>query len=520
MSIVTALNKQISAFEAATPVAVPFPAVADATTRTEAAGSRLTPLADRFMLLMGDVGALVLAQLIAGLVAFGVNIQLFNTEFGALGAEELTGRLIRIGFLLMLPVLWWAAKGHYSKRTPFWAEAKEIVKAIALVALVDGFLLYLTKDYFSRLWMLQAWFWALILVPVARIAMRHVLKRYGGWTAPVLLIGSKENTDEAAQVLESEPYLGYEIAGTVDLAELTSETNAVNPGSLLYRAGGQLSAALSLACNGYGARFVVLAPSPEEMARLDHILRALHRARIAFSIIPPVKGIGVMALETGNFFSHDLVMLTLADNLNRPMARLVKRSFDLVVASLALMALSPFFWAVSALIRLDGGPAFFGHRRVGEKGREFLCRKFRTMHVDGDAILKEILESDPLRAAEWARDQKLRDDPRITPVGAFLRKTSLDELPQLLNVIRGEMSLVGPRPVTYPEVLRYGEDAEYYLSAKPGITGLWQVSGRNDTTYLRRVQLDAWYVKNWSLWQDIAIMFKTLPAVLLRQGAC
>ena len=157
---------------------------------------------------------------------------------------------------------------------------------------------------------------------------------------------------------------------------------------------------------------------------------------------------------------------------------------------------------------------------MGEKGREFQCRKFRTMHVDSDAILKQVLENDPLRAAEWARDQKLRNDPRVTAIGEFLRKTSLDELPQLLNVIRGEMSLVGPRPVTYAEVLRYGEDAEYYLAAKPGITGLWQVSGRNETTYMRRVELDAWYVKNWSLWQDIAIMFKTFPAVLLRRGAC
>jgi Undecaprenyl-phosphate galactose phosphotransferase WbaP len=368
--------------------------------------------------------------------------------------------------------------------------------------------------------MIQAWLWALVLLPMARIGMRHVLKRYGSWTAPVLMIGAKEHTDEAAQVLEDEPYLGYEVAGALDLAALTSDENASNPASLLYQAGGQLSAALRLACERHGARFVVLAPSPEEMGRLDHILRALHRARIAFSIVPPVKGIGVMALETGNFFSHDLVMLTLADNLNRPMSRIVKRSFDLVVASLALVALSPFFWAASALIRLDGGPAFFGHRRVGEKGREFMCRKFRTMHVEGDAILKTLLEKDPQAAAEWARDQKLRNDPRVTAVGAFLRKTSLDELPQLINVIRGEMSLVGPRPVTYSEVLRYGEDAEYYLSAKPGITGLWQVSGRNETTYVRRVQLDAWYVKNWSLWQDIAILFKTVPAVLLRRGAC
>ncbi|MEQ9153333.1 MAG: undecaprenyl-phosphate galactose phosphotransferase WbaP [Parvibaculum sp.] len=521
MSTVTAIEKHIQAFGASTPVAIPPVEGFESSYREETgAGTRLTPLADRFMLLVGDLGALALAQIIAGSIAFGINVQVLNTEFAALEAGELTSRLVRIGFLLMLPVLWWAAKGHYSKRTPFWAETKEIVKGIALVALVDGFLQYLTKDYFSRLWMLQAWIWALAFVPVTRIAMRHVLKRYGSWTAPVLLIGSKENTDEAAQVLEDEPYLGYEVAGAIDLADLASERNASNPNSLLYQAGGQLSAALKLACERHGARFVVLAPSPEEMTSLDHILRALHHARIAFSIVPPVKGIGVMALEAGNFFSHDLVMLTLADNLNRPMARIMKRSFDLVVASAALFALMPFFWAVSALIRLDGGAAFFAHRRVGEKGREFLCRKFRTMHVDSDAILKDVLENDPQAAAEWARDQKLRNDPRVTAVGAFLRKTSLDELPQLINVIRGEMSLVGPRPVTYAEVLRYGEDAEYYLSAKPGITGLWQVSGRNDTTYMRRVELDAWYVKNWSLWQDIAIMFKTLPAVLLRRGAC
>ena len=515
------IEKHLTAFGEATPVALPsLEGIAIPRRREKAKGTRLTPLADRFMLLVGDFAALALAQLIAASIAFGVNVRIFNTEFAAFAPDELIGRLITVGFLILLPILWWGAKGHYSKRTPFWTEAKEIVKAVALVALIDGFVQYVTKDYFSRLWMIQAWLWALLLLPTARIGMRHVLKRYGSWTAPVLLIGAEEHTDEAAQVLEDEPYLGYEVAGALDLADLTSDENAANPGSLLYQAGGQLSAALRLACERYGARFVVLAPSPEEMGRLDHILRALHRARIAFSIVPPVKGIGVMALETGNFFSHDLVMLTLADNLNRPMSRIVKRSFDLVVASLALVALAPFFWAVSALIRLDGGPAFFGHRRVGEKGREFMCRKFRTMHVDSDAILKSLLENNPQVAAEWARDQKLRNDPRVTAIGAFLRKTSLDELPQLINVIRGEMSLVGPRPVTYSEVLRYGEDAEYYLSAKPGITGLWQVSGRNETTYMRRVQLDAWYVKNWSLWQDIAILFKTVPAVLLRRGAC
>jgi undecaprenyl-phosphate galactose phosphotransferase len=130
-----------------------------------------------------------------------------------------------------------------------------------------------------------------------------------------------------------------------------------------------------------------------------------------------------------------------------------------------------------------------------------------------------VLDSDPRAAAAWAADQKLPNDPRITKIGRFLRRSSLDELPQLFNVLRGEMSLVGPRPIVAAEVARYESDIEYYYEAKPGITGLWQVSGRNDTGYARRVKLDVWYVRNWTLWHDIAILLKTIPAVFLRRGA-
>jgi Undecaprenyl-phosphate galactose phosphotransferase WbaP len=171
------------------------------------------------------------------------------------------------------------------------------------------------------------------------------------------------------------------------------------------------------------------------------------------------------------------------------------------------------------LIRLDGGPTLFRHNRLGAHMRMFPCLKFRTMHVNGDAILAQHLATNPEAAAEWATVQKLRNDPRITLVGRFLRKTSLDELPQLINVLRGEMSLVGPRPIVTSEVSFYGDSIDYYSRAKPGLTGLWQVSGRNNTSYPKRVQLDVWYVKNWSFWHDIVILMKTVPAVLLRRGA-
>ncbi len=152
-------------------------------------------------------------------------------------------------------------------------------------------------------------------------------------------------------------------------------------------------------------------------------------------------------------------------------------------------------------------------------GRKFKCLKFRSMVINSKEVLEEVLRTDPVARAEWDKDFKLKNDPRITKVGHFIRKTSLDELPQLWNVVRGDMSLVGPRPVVEDELARYAGDVDYYLMAKPGMTGLWQVSGRNDVDYETRVYFDSWYVKNWSLWNDIAILFKTVGVVLKRDGA-
>jgi len=193
--------------------------------------------------------------------------------------------------------------------------------------------------------------------------------------------------------------------------------------------------------------------------------------------------------------------------------------FDLVIALMLLVLLALPLVYLAWQIRRDGGPAIFAHTRVGQYGREFACFKFRTMCMDAEEQLRILLASDPAVRDEWERDFKLRNDPRITKIGQFLRKTSLDELPQIFNVIRGEMSLVGPRPVIQAELAQYKEDVDYFLMVRPGITGLWQVSGRNELAYDTRVYLDTWYVKNWSLWYDIAILFKTIKVVLERKGA-
>jgi exopolysaccharide production protein ExoY len=189
-------------------------------------------------------------------------------------------------------------------------------------------------------------------------------------------------------------------------------------------------------------------------------------------------------------------------------------------ALLLLLLFSPLMLTAAWMIwRKDGRPILFGHYRVGRNGQLFRCFKFRTMVRDAQAVLERLLRDDPVARAQWEREQKLDDDPRVTPIGHLLRRTSLDELPQLFNVLRGEMALVGPRPITVPELERYGVARWHYLNVMPGMTGLWQVSGRNDVSYEERVQLDRSYVEQRGLWADMGILLRTVKVVLARDGA-
>jgi exopolysaccharide production protein ExoY len=196
------------------------------------------------------------------------------------------------------------------------------------------------------------------------------------------------------------------------------------------------------------------------------------------------------------------------------------RVLDIILALVVLIFTLPLTLAIGLAITLrDGGPAIFAHSRLGYGGRKFRCLKFRTMVVDAEARLQALLATDETARLEWATDQKLRNDPRITSLGAFLRKSSLDELPQVLNVLRGEMSIIGPRPIVDAEIARYGRSYRHYCAVRPGISGLWQVSGRNDVSYQRRVALDRLYAKSKSFGLDVAILVKTVPAVLMRKGS-
>jgi exopolysaccharide production protein ExoY len=206
--------------------------------------------------------------------------------------------------------------------------------------------------------------------------------------------------------------------------------------------------------------------------------------------------------------------------LDQPLGGRVKRSLDVVIAGGALITLFPLFGLVACLVKAsDGGPIFYRHVRIGHGRRSFPCLKFRTMVPNGDDLLADHLRRSRAAAEEWAATRKLKSDPRITPVGAALRKLSIDELPQLINVLRGEMSIVGPRPIVDDEIQMYGDDIQFYFSARPGLTGPWQVNGRSNESYAQRVTLDRGYVENWSLWTDLQIVAKTIPAIFVARDA-
>jgi Undecaprenyl-phosphate galactose phosphotransferase WbaP len=235
-------------------------------------------------------------------------------------------------------------------------------------------------------------------------------------------------------------------------------------------------------------------------------------------VVPDLFGLSSLWVAARDL--QGTVALEVRQQLLLPGPRLLKRVLDLA-ATLALGLFSlPVLALVAVAVKLDSpGPVFFAQTRIGKGGRKFRAWKFRTMVRDAEEVLERYLLEHPELREEWLQDQKLRQDPRVTRVGRFLRRTSLDELPQLWNVLRGEMSLVGPRPIVDAEVPRYGPRFALYAQVLPGITGLWQVSGRNDTTYEERVELDSYYVRNWSPWLDLYILARTVWVVLTARGA-
>ncbi len=469
----------------------------------------------KFSVLVADCLALGFAAF--GALAIALAASEHNTWQAWLDGQATERYWVWMGLAAAALLLFQTRFQHYTDRKPFWTELGEVFENTALLAVIDLALLSLTRWNSSRLWWVSVWILIAMFVPIGRAVLRHGMMRAHWWQRPTVLVGTGPNAQEALLALQSEPQLGFEVIGAV--ASHGQQTPTSHE-ALSHQVPRLNTPELERLAQQQAGLQVVLALEHQEAQTREAWLRLLATWRVQdVCVIPALRGIPLFGTDISWFFSHEVALLRLRNNLRRWPARLTKRLFDVVTASLLLLLLSPLLLALALRIRADGGPAVFRHERVGRNGQAFPCFKFRTMAVDAEQQLHRLLASDPALQAEWERDHKLKNDPRISPVGHFLRRTSLDELPQLFNVIRGEMSLVGPRPIVQSELVKYGADADYFLMVRPGITGLWQVSGRNDVDYEQRVYLDTWYVKNWSLWYDIAILFKTVRVVLRRDGA-
>jgi undecaprenyl-phosphate galactose phosphotransferase len=407
--------------------------------------------------------------------------------------------------------------GHYDRRRLFWQEVGDVAVVAAAGLVLDAALLYLAKVNFSRLWVATSWTALGFAIPISRLAVKSWLSHRGSWRRPTVIVGTGPLARETAEAYQHDAYLGYDvIAFLVPSPAQQGEERITIRGREIPVFRGAVDEML----RNLGERVhLVVALDADDLSGNERLLESLWLGPRSVDIISPLRGLPVSNTTLTQFFSHEVLAIRIHNNLARPWARFVKRAFDLALCSVGLVFVAPLMLGIALLLALEGGPILFAHRRIGRHGQPFYCYKFRTMVPDAQKVLEELLEKDPKAREEWLRDRKLRNDPRVTRLGYWLRRLSFDELPQLFNILRGDMSLVGPRPVVEEELARYGSARIYYEMVRPGLTGLWQISGRNDLDYERRIALDTWYVRNWTLWHDVVILFRTLVVVPTRAGA-
>ena len=439
------------------------------------------------ILLLADLAALSVGVAVSVLVwrHFGVN---FSTEF-----------YVRLWPVLLLFPVAYAASGLYPGfgRNPA-DELRKLSITTSLVYAALAVTIFLLKDAatYSRGTFLLAWSNTLILVPLFRTVMRSVCSRQPWWGHPVVVVGARKVSVAIAAKLQSQPELGFRPVAIFEEPQL----------------------AASLA-RGRRIRYVILATSEIPRETVRTFFEECSEAFSDVIVIPDLAGFSSLWVEARDF--RGMLGLEVKQRLLVPRARLLKRVLDVLLVTVVGILALPLITFLAVLIKLTSpGPVFYGQRRYGRAGEPFTAWKFRSMVANANRELDQHLAADLHLREEWRRSHKLRNDPRITRLGRVLRRTSLDELPQLWNILRGQMSLVGPRPIVVEEIPRYGKGIALYKKVTPGLTGLWQVSGRNNVSYEQRVNFDMYYVRNWSIWLDLYVLAKTVRVVLVGDGAC
>ena len=423
-------------------------------------------------LIAADAAAVLLALATVALAAWWVSGPTWSVaEFAlqpSLFGSPLLAFLVSVGLVVTI----FAARADYRERVPLRAELQAVVMASIIGLLCNGAIAFAQEQNGSRLITAAPW----IVLPIFIVSLRHLarswLQHTGRWQIRTIVVGPEGPAQRALAALRAEPWLGCNVVHLMTPSSQSAhEMDAPTPRQRMLE---------------FNAELLVMTHERDRL--FDQDIVVLHHHKRAFA--------------------------------GSSLGRTAKLLFDFTAALAGVIVLSPILGLIALAVKLDGGPVFFAHTRIGQGGRHFSCLKFRSMVTNSEAVLAEVLQNHPAAAEEWRETQKLRNDPRITTVGKLLRASSLDEIPQLINVLLLDMSLVGPRPIVAAEVPRYGDNIAQYYAGRPGLTGLWQVSGRSDTSYAQRVALDTQYVSNWSIWQDFIILARTIPAVIRRRGAC
>ena len=433
-------------------------------------------------------------------------------DFNRLGLAKI------LGFAILC--IFWQLE-LYTKRRPIWEEIKLLYTTIVIFAIMHFIVTFLLSHHIVKLVNVFFWCFLLVVLPVFRLITKIILLRLNLWQRNLYIVGIGKNALATYQLLRSNKMLGFITKGFIDIQDqdqlsdkLSTPTNnrlveqiPVYPYTYL----------INSVVKNDGE--IVFALEMEDLINNVAKIDILQTKFTFVSVVPDVLGLPLYGASIDHFFGSNQVVLRLKNNLSRRINRIIKRTTDILLSLTGIILLSPLFLVFAVLIKRSNRKVLFKHRRIGRNGQSFDCIKFQTMYDNSQQILAELLANNQNLREEWQKDFKLKHDPRVTKVGKFLRKTSLDEIPQLFNVLIGEMSLVGPRPIVEQEVSKYNNDFYYYKLVRPGVTGLWQISGRNDIDYENRVRLDVWYVKNWSLWYDFVIILKTIIVVLTRKGA-
>ena len=452
-------------------------------------------------------------------------IAILAAEYGALGITDAIdprqtlpyhiGTSYMYGWMPLIYIIFLGRSRAYREMQPMLDTVRSVFHSVGFGAITTIVMLYFVAPRLlsSRLFLVLDFLLMLLFIYAVRIITCILLKKFHLFYVPTILIGAGHTAEHVLRFFRDDLGYRYDILGIIDDAPISS---LVRERFLLY---GNIDQASQIIKDTRVQQVIICAPGLEK-DKLTSLIEKIQPLVRNISFIPDLIGAPISGVEPQMLYDEQIMMLTLKNNLARRRNRIYKRTFDLVATISGGLLISPILLAIAIANAISNhGHVFFAHRRIGKNGKEFYCYKFQSMVPDAEAKLEQYLKSHPEARKEWEETFKLTNDPRVTKLGAFLRKTSLDELPQLWNVIKGDMSLVGPRPIVKKEIPRYGEHFKEYCSVLPGITGMWQASGRSDTTYAERVAMDTWYVHNWSVWLDIMYLAKTFGAVIHSKGA-